>query len=311
MEVLKYNKNLKLPDKKRYVALGIFDGVHQGHQKLIKEMVKKARQNNGLSLVVTFEPHPDKIIPCANHKVFLLTLQNEKIKIIQNLGVDVLLIINFTKTFSKISPEDFVHKILVNSLRVNELFVGFNFKFGYHGDGDVNYLKEKGKENNFKTTIIDPVTFEDNIISSTKIKEFILKGDIPRAKKFLGYNLIFNGKVIHGRGRGKNILNIATANIKLPREKIIPANGVYIVLVNIKDKKYYGLMNIGIRPTFNEVKRTIEIHLLDFDQDIYHQDISFIIIKKIREEQYFNQIELLKKQIEQDINYIRKIILKK
>jgi len=311
MEILRYSKNITLPDKKRYIALGVFDGVHLGHQKLIKKVVEKAKQNKGISIVATFEPHPDKVITSAQQRIFLLTPQNEKIKLIQNLGVEILLIVNFNKALRKMSPEYFIQKILVNKLKVHELFVGFNFKFGFQGRGNVEYLKEMGNKYNFRTTIIRPVISNHTIISSTKIKEFIQQGDILQAKKFLGYNLMFSGKIIQGKGRGKDLLNVATANVRLPRDKINPANGVYLVITNIKNYKYYGLMNVGTRPTFNEVNRTIEIHILDFNQDIYKQDLSFVIIKKIREEKYFSNVDLLKEQIKKDIAYARKLIAKK
>lgn len=309
MKIIKYSKNLILPKKDRYIALGVFDGVHLGHQKLIKLTVDKAKKNNGVSIVITFNPHPEKIIIPENN-VFLLNTLKEKINLIKNLNVDILLIIKFTKMISRMLPKYFIRNILVDSLKVKELFVGFNYKFGFQGKGNADCLKEYGKMYNFKTNILEPEIINNTIISSTKIKEYISLGDIEKAKRLLGHNIIISGRVIPGKGRGKELLNFATANIETPLEKIIPANGVYLVEIVISNQKYYGLINIGIRPTFKEVKRTIEIHIMDFSKDIYNEIVSINILQKIRNEKYFSHPNLLKKQIENDILIAHKIIEK-
>ncbi len=310
MKILRYSKNIKLPSKDRYIALGVFDGVHLGHQKLIRSTVNKAKINNGISIVITFEPHPDKIIIPGNN-IFLLTTLKEKINLINDLNVDILLIIRFTKKISRMSPKDFVSKILVDDLKVKELFVGFNYRFGFQGNGNVECLKKYGKIYNFTANIIKPEIMENIVISSTKIKEYISFGDIERAKKFLGHKPIFSGKVVPGKGRGQSLLNFATANVDIPSEKNIPANGVYLVEITIDNKRHYGLMNIGIKPTFNERNRTVEIHILDFKQNIYNKYLNVEIIQKIRDEKYFSNTILLKKQIEKDILIARNIIDKK
>ncbi len=310
MKIIKYSKNLILPKKNRYIAVGVFDGIHLGHQKLIKLAVNKAKKNNGLSIIITFDPHPDKIIIPGNN-VFLLTTMEEKISLVKNLNVDIFLIIKFTKMISRMLPKDFISNILVDSLKVKELFVGFNYKFGFQGKGNVDCLKEYGKMYNFKTNILEPEITNHNIISSTKIKEYIILGDIEKAKRLLGHKIIISGRVIPGKGRGKELLNFATANIEIPLEKIIPANGVYLVEITIGNKKYYGLMNIGIRPSFKETQRTIEVHIINFNQNIYNKKITISIFKKIRNERYFSNTELLKKQIEKDILIAGKIIDKR
>lgn len=307
MKIVKFSKNIILPKRRRYIALGVFDGVHLGHQQLIKSTVNKAKKNNGTSIVITFEPHPDKIIIPKNN-VFLLTTLEEKIELIKDLKVDVFLIIKFTKMISRMSPKDFIRNILVDSLEVKELFVGFNYKFGFQGKGNVDCLKKYGKMYNFKTNILKPEILSNIIISSTKIKEYISLGDIKKAKKMLGHNITIAGRVIPGKGRGKELLNYATANIETPLKKIIPANGVYLVEILINNQKYYGLINIGIRPTFKEVKRTIEIHIMDFSKDIYNEIVSINILQKIRNEKYFTHPNLLKKQIENDILIAHKMI---
>jgi len=309
MEIIRYSKNIILPKKDRYIALGVFDGVHLGHQKLIKITVDKARKNDGISIVVTFDPHPDIIInPESN--VFLLTTLVERISLIKDSDVDVFLIIKFNKTMSKMSPEDFISKILVDSLQVKELFVGFNYKFGFQGRGNTDILREYSKFYKFKTNILKPKAANNTIISSTRIKDYIKSGEIEKAKKLLGHDITISGRVISGKGRGRKLLNFATANIETPSNKIIPVNGVYFVEIKIDNKKYYGLMNIGIKPTFKEIERTTEVHIINFNKKIYNKKIVVNILQKIREEKYFSNTNLLKKQIEEDILIAHKIIAK-
>ena len=307
MEIIKYSKNIILPNKKRYIALGVFDGVHLGHQKLIKLTVDKAKKNDGISMVVNFDPHPDIIInPESN--VFLLTTLEERISLIKDLGVDVFLIIKFNKVMSKMPPEDFISKILVDSLQAKELFVGFNYKFGFQGKGNPDILREYSKFYKFKTNILKPIAANNTIISSTRIKDYIKSGEIKKAKKLLGHAITISGRVISGKGRGRKLLNFATANIETPSDKILPVNGVYLVEIKIDNKKYYGLVNIGIKPTFKESERTIEVHIINFNKKIYNKKVVVNILKKIREEKYFTHPSLLKKQIEDDILTANKML---
>ena len=307
MKIIRYSKNIILPKKKRYIALGVFDGVHLGHQKLIKLTVDKARKNDGISIIATFDPHPDIIInPESN--VFLLTTLEERISLIKDTDVDVFLIIKFNKMISKMSPEDFISKILVDSLQVKELFVGFNYKFGFRGKGNPDILKKYSKIYKFKTHILKPIVANNIIISSTRIKDYIKSGEIGKAKKLLGHDITISGRVISGKGRGRKLLNFATANIETPSDKILPVNGVYLVEIKIDNQKYYGLMNIGIKPTFKETERTIEVHIINFNKKIYNKKVVVNILQRIREEKYFSNINLLKKQIENDILIAHKII---
>ena len=307
MEVIRYSKKIILPNKKRYIALGVFDGVHLGHQKLIKQTVDKAKKNDGISIVVTFDPHPDKIInPESN--VFLLTTLEERRSLIKELDVDIFLIIKFNKMMSKMMPEDFVRKILVDSLQVKELFVGFNYKFGFQGKGNTDILREYGKLYKFKTDILKPIVENHTIISSTRIKDYIKSGEIEKARKLLGHDITISGKVISGKGRGKRLINFATANIEALPNKLIPVNGVYLVEIKIDNRKYYGLMNIGVKPTFRETERTIEVHIINFNRKIYTKKVIVNILQKLREEKFFKHPSLLKKQIENDILIAHKMI---
>ena len=310
MKVIRYSKKIILPNKKRYIALGVFDGVHIGHQKLIKQTVDKAKKNDGISIVVTFDPHPDKIInPESN--VFLLTTLEERISLIKESDVDVFLIIKFNKMMSKMPPKDFIRKILVDSLQVKELFVGFNYKFGFQGKGNTDILREYSKFYKFKTNILKPIVENHTIISSTRIKDYIKFGEIEKARKLLGHDITISGRVISGKGRGKRLINFATANIETSPDKLIPVNGVYLVKIKIDNRKYYGLMNIGVKPTFRETERTIEVHIINFNRKIYTKKVVVNILQKIREEKFFKHPSLLKKQIEDDILIAHKMIKKR
>ena len=309
MKIIRYSKNIMLPKKKRYIALGVFDGVHLGHQKLIKLTVDKARKNDGISIIATFDPHPDIIIiPESN--VFLLTTLEERINLIKDTNVDVFLIIKFNKMMSKMSPEDFISKILVDSLQVKEIFVGFNYKFGFRGKGNPDILREYSKIYKFKTHILEPIIANNTIISSTRIKDYIKSGEIGKAKKLLGHDITISGRVISGKGRGGKLLNFATANIETPSDKILPVNGVYLVEVKIDNEKYHGLMNIGFKPTFEEKQLTVEVHIINFGKDIYKKMIGINILQKIRDEKCFSHPNLLRKQIEEDISIAHKMIKK-
>ncbi|MDD5016422.1 MAG: bifunctional riboflavin kinase/FAD synthetase [Atribacterota bacterium] len=309
MEIKRYSKNVILPKKKRYIALGVFDGVHLGHQKLLKLTIDKAKKNDGISIVATFNPHPDKIIyPKSN--LFLIDTLEERINLIRDLGVDVFLMIRFNRIISKMSPVDFISEILVNSLQVKELFVGFNYKFGFQGKGNTDILREYGKFFKFKTNILEPIIIDNVIISSTIIKDYIRLGEIEKARKLLGHNIIISGRVIYGKGRGRKLLNFATANIEIPSNKILPVNGVYLVEVAMDNEKYYGLMNIGFKPTFEEKQLTLEVHIINFDKNIYKKMLSINILQKIRNEKYFSHPNLLKKQIEEDVLLAHNLINK-
>lgn len=307
MEIIRYSKNIILPKKDKYIALGVFDGVHLGHQKLIKLTVDKAKENDGIGIVVTFDPHPDKIINPESDIFFLTTLE-ERINLIKDLDVDIFLIIKFDNKMSKMLPEDFLSNILADGLQTKELFVGFNYKFGFQGKGNIDFLREYGKLYKIKTNILKPMVINNTIISSTIIKNYIKLGEIGKAKKLLGHNITISGKVVSGKSRGRKLLNFATANIETSLDKILPANGVYLVEIKIDDEKYYGLMNIGFKPTFKETERTIEVHIINFNKEIYNKKVVVNILQRIRDEKYFKHPNLLKKQIGEDILVAHKII---
>ena len=306
MKIIRDIKDINFIEKSRYIALGVFDGIHLGHRDLIESAVNKAKKNKGLSIVVTFEPHPDRIIFPKNHILHITTLQ-EKIEIIGTMEVDILFILKFGVWIKNMQPKVFILRILNEKLRANEIFVGFNYKFGFKGKGDTKFLKKYEKLYNYKSNIISAKTINGKIISSTLIKEYIKNGNIKEAVKLLGHQYSISGKVITGKNIGTNVMKIPTANLMVHEEKIIPGNGVYFTEVIVENKRYYGLMNVGIRPTFNGKDRSIEVHVMDFDKNIYEQDITCHVLDKIRDEKYFDSVEGLRKQIIQDISIARKL----
>ena len=309
MKVIRDIKEIHFIRKKRYVALGVFDGIHLGHRNLIESTVAEAKKNKGLSIVVTFEPHPDRIIFPENHISHITTL-NEKIEIIRTMGVDILFILKFGPWVRNMQPEIFIFRILNQKLEANEIFIGFNYKFGFKGKGDIEFLKKYEKIYQYKTNVIKPKVVNEKIVSSTLIKKYLKDGKIEEAVKLLGHQYSISGKVIAGKNIGTQLLKVPTANLLVHEEKIIPGNGVYLTEVMIDHIKYYGLMNIGLRPTFSGENRTIEVHILDFNKNIYEKFITCNVLIKIRNEKYFNGAENLKTQIIQDISIAKEMITK-
>ena len=308
MRIIRNINDIQLSNKKRYIALGVFDGIHLGHRKLIESAVNRAKENDGLSIVVTFEPHPDRIIFPEKNILHITTLE-EKIEIISTLGVDLLFILKFGPWIKNMQPEVFIRRILYEKLKANDIIVGFNYKFGFKGKGDTEFLKKYEELYGYKAIIIKPVAINEKIVSSTLIKKYIEDGNIQEAEKLLGHPYSISGKVITGKNIGTKIVKIPTANLLVHEEKIIPGNGVYFTKIMIDNKNYFGLMNIGLRPTFKGKNRSIEAHIIDFDKNIYQKDVTCFILQKIRGEKFFDSVEKLREQIFQDISIARKLIV--
>lgn len=298
-----YN-NIKNP----IVTVGTFDGVHFGHQKIIQRLQKIAKKNNGESVLLTFDPHPRKIL-LNDQGLKLIHTINEKINILENLGLDHLVIYPFTLEFSKFSAKRYIDELLIQKLGTHTLVIGYDHHFGNDREGNIDLLKKYEKSNPFYLEEIKAHEIEEIKISSTKVRSAIEKGNIHLVNDYCGHFYEFSGEVVHGNGIGKTI-GTPTANIKLnSNEKIIPLDGVYAVVCQIKDANYKGIMNIGFKPTVDEgQKRTVEIHLFDYEKDIYGQDLRTKVIERIRDEVKFNSLEELKNQILKD-NEKAKIIL--
>ena len=297
-------KNIKNP----IVTVGTFDGVHFGHQKIIQRLQKIAKKNNGESVLLSFDPHPRKIL-LNDQGLKLIHTINEKINILENLGLDHLVIYPFTLEFSKFSAKRYIDELLIQKLGTHTLVIGYDHHFGNDREGNIDLLKKYEKSNPFYLEEIKAHEIEEIKISSTKVRSAIEKGNIHLVNDYCGHFYEFSGEVVRGNGIGKTI-GTPTANIKLnSNEKIIPLDGVYAVVCQIKDANYKGIMNIGFKPTVDEgQKRTVEIHLFDYEKDIYGQDLRTKVIERIRDEVKFNSLKELKSQILKD-NEKAKIIL--
>jgi len=286
--------------KSSVITIGTFDGVHVGHQQIIHRLVDTARKNDLQALVLTFFPHPRMVIQ-NDANIKLINTIDEKAKQLEQLGVDHLVVKEFTKSFSRLTALEYVRDILVNKLKVKHIIVGYDHHFGRNRTANINELKEFGAFYDFEVTEIEPQEVDDVAVSSTKIRSAILKGNIPTANKFLGYNFMLTGTVIKGKGLGKT-LDFPTANIQIEAAyKLIPKHGVYVVKSQIKGVEVFGMMNIGKNPTVSEGNQTkIEVHFFDFSANLYGAVLKIELLGHLRSEIKFPNIEALKLQLEKD-----------
>lgn len=289
------------------VGLGNFDGVHLGHRRLIGELVRDAKRIGGKALIFTFHPHPAMVLEPENAPPLLLT-QEAKEKMIARLGVDVLLRIPFTSEFARTAPEDFVTGVLLEGLGARVVLVGYNYTFGYRGEGTVALLREYSRKYGFELHVIPPVSVDGLVVSSTLIRELLKKGEVAKAARFLGYPPFLEGVVVPGDRRGTE-LGFPTANVEPDEKVIVPARGVYSVRVAVNGGTYAGVANIGLRPTFysQSPRPGIEVHLLDFRDDLYGKYIQVHFVERLREERRFASPGELVEQIRQDIKRAREI----
>tara|TARA_B100001769_G_scaffold129386_1_gene101031 strand:- start:361 stop:1284 length:924 start_codon:yes stop_codon:yes gene_type:complete len=286
--------------KSSVITIGTFDGVHVGHQQIIHRLVDTARKNDLQALVLTFFPHPRMVIQ-NDANIKLINTIDEKAKQLEQLGVDHLVVKEFTKSFSRLTALEYVRDILVNKLKVKHIIVGYDHHFGRNRTANINELKEFGAFYDFEVTEIEPQEVDDVAVSSTKIRSAILEGNIPTANKFLGYNFMLTGTVIKGKGLGKT-LDFPTANIQIEAAyKLIPKHGVYVVKSQIKGVEVFGMMNIGKNPTVSEGNQTkIEVHFFDFSANLYGAVLKIELLDHLRSEIKFPNIEALKLQLEKD-----------
>jgi riboflavin kinase/FMN adenylyltransferase len=299
MQIFSELSNLSKADN-TILTLGIFDGVHLGHKKIFEKLKKKAALSNCRNLIITFSPHPRNVIN-GSGTIKLLTTIDEKIKLFEESGIENLLILNFTKEFSQQSSETFFKDYIIERIGIKEIVVGYDHHFGKGRSGDVNTLRKMGIEYGFEVTTVEPFKINDEAVNSTKIRKALSEGNIKTASTFLGRNYSFNGIVIEGDKRGRE-LGFPTANIRIDNEeKLLPALGIYAVEFMFDDEKHKGLLSVGIRPTFDNSGRIIpEVYLYDFNRDIYNKKISVKIIEWIRAEEKFPSAEALVEQMQKD-----------
>ena len=284
------------------VTIGTFDGVHLGHRKVIRRLQELAHKVKGETVIFTFYPHPRLVLNKEDNGLRLINTLEEKKVLLEAAGIDHLVIYPFTKEFSKLSYVEFVEQILVKQLGMKYLVVGYDHRFGHKREGKYEDLKVFADQLNFKIERQDALNMDAINISSTKIRKAIAKGDIKTANKYLGYRFFIKGDVVDGKKLGHKI-GFPTANID-PQEsyKLVPKDGVYAVKVDVDDKRYLGMLNIGVRPTVNNQldNRSIEVHILDFEEDIYYKNITIHFYQRIRNEQFFASIDELKAQLKKD-----------
>ena len=296
-------------EKESILTIGTFDGVHIGHNKILTKLVEESKKNNLSSLIMTFFPHPRMVLQ-KSQEIKMIDTIDEKIHLFEKTGVDNLIIQPFDENFSKIRAKEFVEEILVKKLKIKHIIIGYDHRFGKDREASVDDLKKFGLNYMFTVEEIAAQEIHSIAISSTKIRNAILKGEIKKCNEYLGRNFMLTGEVVHGDGLGKKI-NFPTANIEIAETyKIIPKNGVYLVKAIINSEIYFGMMNIGVRPTIGGKNKSLEIHFFNFKDNIYNKTISVEIICKIRDEEKFSSIDELKIQLKKDEQFCLKLINK-
>jgi riboflavin kinase/FMN adenylyltransferase len=292
--------------KKPVITIGTFDGVHLGHQKIIENLVQTANEVGGESVLMTFSPHPRMVLFPDSHNLQLIQTEEEKYKKLATTGIENCIIFPFTFEFSRLSAMEFVRDILVNTLNIDTIIIGYDHQFGRNREGNIHYLQEVSNIYDFHAVEIPAQEIDAVNVSSTKIRRAILDGEIELANQYLGNPYILSGEVIKGNQLGRTI-GFPTANIQVnDATKIIPGNGVYLVQVHYREFLLNGIMNIGLRPTVGEsVENRIEIHIFDFNEDIYGQELQVLVIKKVRNEFKFDSVDQLASQIAEDIRFAR------
>ena len=281
------------------VTIGNFDGVHYGHQQLFDTVVQKARTVNGTSIAITFDPHPLQVLLPGGIK--LISTIEQKIELIEQSGIDVLLIIPFTAEFAKTPADFFVASLLVQCLGVKELVVGYDYAFGKGRSGNIDFLRKQGEIHGFPVTVVDAFYVQGQLVSSTRIREFVREGDMTAAQELLGRFYQIRGTVQVGKQRGGPVIGFPTANLKFNEEDLVPKHGVYVTQVMCKGKCYGGILNIGYNPTFGEDQLVAETHIFDFSEDIYGKPIRVNLLKFLRSERKFSGPKELAEQIAKDV----------
>lgn len=285
------------------VTMGNFDGVHAGHQTLFRRIHHRAKETGGTSCVITFEPHPQKVL-FPDQELYLLNHLDEKIEIIQAHGIDLLLCIPFTPEFAAQAPAQFVKEVLVDALHVREIHVGYDGRFGHGRDGSPEMLKTFGAQYGFHVAIIPPIVLDGTTVSSTKIRQCLQDGDVERAAVLLNRPYALDGTVVYGTQRGSQLLGFPTANVEVVHE-LLPKKGVYVGRVRWKQQQFQAVVNIGLNPTFRNSPLTVEAHLLDFDGNLYGEWIHVLLLKRLRSETAFSSPQALAAQISADVDAAR------
>ncbi|MBI5839249.1 MAG: bifunctional riboflavin kinase/FAD synthetase [Chloroflexi bacterium] len=289
-----------------WLTIGVFDGVHRGHREIINKLTAGAHANGAPAVVLTFDPHPAIVL--GGHDIRCLTTPDERAELLAALGVDAVITQRFTRDLSTVSAMDYMSQ-LTERLGLKHLLIGYDFALGRGREGNAARLTEIGKELNYGVEVVEAVSDESGVISSTEIRKLVATGNVAEAAQLLGHNYSLRGPVIHGDGRGRRI-NIPTANIDYPKQKAIPAFGIYACWAWLEDERFMAATNIGINPTFTPDKQTpnVEPHILDFNRDIYGKEVKLEFVTRLRDELKFDSVDALVKQIHADIAHTREIL---
>jgi len=290
------------------VTIGNFDGVHCGHQQLFATVIRKAAAISGTSVAITFDPHPLQVLLPDGIK--LISSCEQKVELIEMAGIDVLIIIPFTRDFAKTPADGFIASVLVEKIGVKELVVGFDYAFGKGRSGNISFLKDQGDLFGFPVTVVDAHYIENELVSSTKIRQLVKEGRMADAGCLLGRHYQIRGTVQVGKQRGGKVIGFPTANLKFNEEDLVPKHGVYVTQVICEEKCYGGILNIGYNPTFDENKLVAETHIFDFSEDIYGKPIRVNLLKFLRGERKFSGPQELSEQIKKDVVVAKKILSK-
>lgn len=293
------------------VTIGTFDGVHAGHRKIIGLLISEARAVNGESIIITFHPHPKKVVGANPQSVHLLTTIDERITLLESLGLDHLVVVPFDLHFSNLSAKEYVEEFLLKKFSPHTLIIGFDHRFGKGRTGDFHLLEEYAANDQFRLIEISQHVIHELKVSSTRIREELQKGDPDEANELLGYTYFFSGTVVTGDQIGRTI-GYPTANIRLETpEKLLPANGIYAVFARIRGEHetiYKGMMSIGFRPTVGGTREVTEVYLFDFSRDIYGKELQVFVVTRLRDEVKFSDLASLTRQIDQDAEDSLKVL---
>lgn len=306
MKILRKIEEINQPLTNACVTIGNFDGVHLGHQQLFATVVGKARAADGTSVVITFDPHPLQVLLPDGIK--LISTYQQKEELIAMSGIDVLLVIPFTKEFAKTTAENFVADLLVKKIGVKELVVGYDYAFGKGRSGNIDFLKQQGLFYGFPVTVVEACYLNNQLVSSTKIRELVKEGRMAAARELLGRCYQIRGTVRMGKQRGGKVIGFPTANLKFNEADLVPKHGVYVTKVFCEGRRYGGILNIGYNPTFGEKQLVAETHIFDFNEDIYGKPIKVNLLKFLRAEKKFPGPEELAEQIGKDVKLAKKIL---
>lgn len=297
------------PNDEAVVTVGTFDGVHRGHQAILKYLMERARQQDGVSTVVSFDPHPREVV--HDESVSLLTTIDERAALLEAYGLERFVVIPFTQSFAQLRPKAYVEEILLQRVGLKEIVIGYDHRFGRNREGDRELLERMGEAHGFSVDVIPPQEVDHDVVSSSKIRALLAEeGDVQRATEMLGHPYALTGTVEEGEGRGRK-LGYPTANIAVRDErKLIPQIGVYATRVRVGDTApvYGGMMNIGRRPTFDGMDVTVEVHLLEFEGSIYGETLRVEFLQRLRDEQKFDSVDALVAQLSRDEEHCRSVL---